>query len=148
MRAGMRVGGAAALAVIAGLRLVRMRIARQTALLVALGLVMAIGFAVSVRPEGGRADTGTAGTAALVGQPDGLQPAVARLERDQRRDSLISQRSTKYPLILLAVFTGLAVVCGESLRHACASGHLSLREGRWWFRSGGRAPPLVQLTVI
>lgn len=123
-----------------------MRLARSTAFF--LTLVIALGIGTS-------AHAATAGTsparatddAALVGHPDALQASAARLEREHRRDSVTSQRWTKHPLMLLAVVSLMALL-GLSAQRARAAQHVSRPLTSWWSRSGGRAPPFFQLSVV
>src|SRR5687768_13150027 len=123
-----------------------MRIARRTALLVALSLLATLGLVATGHLSGGRAaDAQAIGEAAFVVQADGLQAAVTRL--DQRRDSS-SQRGSKHPLLLLAVMAALLAITGGSVRRARASQRVRPPLTSWWFRSGGRAPPLFHLSVV
>ena len=126
-----------------------MRVARLTALILTLGLVMAMGIG-AIGPMSRHAISVVEVTddAALVVQPEPLQSTAARLERDQRRDSATSQRWTKYPMMLLAFVAALLALLGPSTRRIRAAQHPSRPLTSWWFRSGGRAPPLFQLSVV
>lgn len=123
-----------------------MRLARPTAFF--LTLVIALGIAANA--HGSTVSTSAAEATdgvALVAQPDGLQASAARLEREHRRESVASQRWTKHPLVLLAVVSLLALL-GLSVQRARAARRVSRPLTSWWFRSGGRAPPFVQLSVV
>ena len=126
-----------------------MRIARRTALLVVVGLVMTLAFAPAWHVSGDNAvAAGASGGAALVASADSLQEAAARLERDQRREAIASQRWAKQPLLLFALVSVLLSVSGLAVRRARRSRQPRPALTSQWFRSGGRAPPQFQLAVV
>ena len=94
------------------------------------------------------AGTGRLGEAAVVAGADGLQEAAARFERDHRRDSIVSQRGAKQPLVLFALVAVLLAVSCLAVQRARARRQPRPSLTSRWVRNGGRAPPRFQLSVV
>lgn len=125
-----------------------MRFARRTALVLVLSLLAVI----ATVPTGGTASSAEpihaaqSGADALSGRHEALQGNAFRLERDHRRDTPASQRSLKHLLALAVLVTAVFAVFAAGTRVVLFSFRPPLTT--WWFRSGGRAPPLLQPSFV
>lgn len=126
-----------------------MPLARRAALVLALGLVTVVAFAAPVDAGEGQERHGGTGTdVAFVARHDGLQAANARLDREYRRDSLGSHRSAKHLVLVALLLTALLVGPGPGRRRTVTGAGFRPPLSTRWFRSGGRAPPYIQLPVV
>lgn len=125
-----------------------MRLARPIALFLTIGLAIALGMGAAAKLSRLDAAAMERDGASFVTQPDALQASATRLERGHRGESLTSQRWTKYQPMLLAVVTALLGLVSLSVQRAGAARGVSRPRTSWWFRSGGRAPPYFQLSVV
>jgi uncharacterized caspase-like protein len=124
-----------------------MRAARRTALVLILGLVVATAFATAGNGAHDSERISSSDGVALTARHDGLEAAAVRLEREQRRDGLSAQRSTKHT-VLAAFFAGVLALLAQGLRRTVATDAFRSPVTSWWFRSGGRAPPFLQPSTV
>lgn len=125
-----------------------MPLARRTALVLALGLLVVVAFAARVEIEhrDGPTPRDADGTA-LTARNGGLHAATVRLERDLRRE-LHSPRSLKHVPLAAVFLAALLAVLAHGLRRTVVRDRVRPPVPSWWFRCGGRSPPPFQLSVI